>query len=103
MTTEQMQALAQRIYRFLAIYAAIRGDYDPECHDDDEKYASPDASMLRHAADLLMIGQVPGRCWSEWGSGGYRPYASTEGRLEHELLIAELNKAMGVKDGHVKG
>lgn len=90
-----MQALAQRIYRFLEAYAAIRGDYDPEYDDEEDKYASPDASMLKGAADLLMAGQMPKRCWSEWGSGGYRPYASAEGRLEHDALVAELSKLMG--------
>jgi hypothetical protein len=65
-----------------------------ECQfeDDAEKYASPDASALRSCADMLAEGVQPVACWSEWGSGGYQPYNSTEGRREHDELVAKLQE-----------
>lgn len=84
--------LAKRIYKFLDRYAVIKADYDPDFEDDAEKYASPDASALRSCADMLAEGLQPVSCWSEWGSGGYQPYNSTEGRREHDELVAKLQE-----------
>lgn len=86
--------LAKRIYKFLDKYAAIKADYDPDFEEDTDKYASPDATMLRICADRLAAGLSLKtlRCWSEWGSGGYRPYASKEGRAEHDDLVLQIQK-----------
>jgi hypothetical protein len=32
------------------------------------------------------------RCWSEWGSGGYKPYNSKEGRKEHDSIMEAIEK-----------
>ena len=92
-----MKKLAERIYLFLEEYAATRPDWDEEFDDDDEKYTSPDASMLRYCADMLKDERIPDRCFSEWGSGGYKPYTSKKGREEHDFLIKEIYKI--IKNG----
>jgi len=89
-----MKKLAERIYIFLDKYAGIRPDYDPKLDDEYDKYTSPDAAMLKHCADLLSEGKCPpSRCWSEWGSGGYHPYTSKEGKKEHDELMVEIKKS----------
>lgn len=84
--------LAKRIYKFLDKYAVIKADYDPDFEEDAEKYASPDAATLRYCADMLVEGLQPVPCWSEWGSGGYKPYNSIEGKKEHDELVAKLRE-----------
>lgn len=84
--------LALRIYDFLDKYAVIRPDFDPKFDDEGEKYTSPDAHMLKCCADMLTEGLCPTRCWSDWGSGGYRPYTSSEGRKEHDELVKAVSK-----------
>ena len=83
--------LAIRIYKFLDKYAGIRPDWDPEIDDTNDKYTSPDASMMKATADMLSEAMTPSRCFSEWGSGGYKPYSSKEGRAEHDQLMKEIN------------
>ena len=61
--------------------------FDPE-FDDNEKYTSPDASILRYCADVLNEGKVPNMSDSSWESGGYAPYTSKEGRFEHDCIIS---------------
>lgn len=80
--------LSERIYKFLEKYACVRPEYDSE----DEKYNSPDASMMKYCADCLKKGHVPTRIFSDWGQGGYKPYSSKEGRKEHDSLVHEINK-----------
>jgi len=50
--------------------------------DECVKFTSPDASMMKYCADMISKGLKPERCWSEWSSGGYKPYSSKEGREE---------------------
>lgn len=79
--------LPQRIHIFLEKYAALNPNKQDE---DDNKYTSPDAHQLEACADLLKVGKVPSQCWSEWSSGGYKPYSSKEGRDEHDSLVKEV-------------
>jgi hypothetical protein len=85
------QKLAKRIYNFLDKYAGISPDWKPE-NGEDDKYTSPDAYELKYCAELLEKNIKPTRCWSEWGSGGYRPYSSKEGREEHNSIVDEISK-----------
>lgn len=85
-----MKKLAERIYRFIKQYAGIRPDWDGESEDD--KFTSPDASQMKYCADMLSKELKPEQCWSEWGSGGYKPYSSKEGRQEHDELVKEIYK-----------
>ncbi len=80
-----MKELAIRIRKFLDTYAVKPTHLDGQ-------FNGPDPSMLEHAADCLEQGIEPDRVWSEWGSGCYKPYSSTEGRKEHDEIIKELSK-----------
>jgi hypothetical protein len=84
--------LSDRIYKFIDKYAGIKPDFDPEYDDEDDKFTSPDASQMKYCADMLSKGLKPTQCWSEWGSGGYKPYISKEGREEHDFLVKEIYK-----------
>lgn len=92
-----LKQLSDRIYRFLYKYADIRPDFDAEFDEDAEKYSSPDASYLRYCADLLSKGTIPDNCHSEWGSGGYKPYTSAEGKQEHDYLVGEIRNLITKK------
>lgn len=95
---EYMKDLASRIRKFIDEYAGISPNWDPEDPEDDSKYTSPDASMLVMAADVLEKGEIPLRCWSEWGNGGYNPYSSKEGKAEHDIIMKELNALINKKN-----
>lgn len=92
-----MKELSKRIYKFLDKFAGIRPDYDPEYDDEEDKFTSPDASMLKYCADLLSKELKPTRCFSEWSSGGYNPFSSKEGREEHDYLVSEVYKIIKEK------
>lgn len=92
-----MKELAERIYKFLDKYACIRPLWDPKNDDIDDKFTSPDASQMKYCADLLSKGLKPFRCFSEWGGGGYKPYSSIEGRVEHDYLVKEVYKIINNK------
>lgn len=93
----EMKALAERIYKFLDEYAGIRPDWDSDYDDDDDKFTSPDASMMKYSADMLNKGERPESCWSSWDSGGYVPYTSEDGRKEHDSLKKEIYKYISMK------
>ncbi len=82
--------LSNRIYDFVNKYACISPNYD-EADDESDKYTSPDAYEMLACANLLKNGIKPHKCWSEWGSGGYKPYTSKEGKAEHDKLLSEIN------------
>jgi hypothetical protein len=92
-----MNELSKRIYDFLDKYAGLNPNYNDDYDDIDEKYTSPDASMLKACADMLNKGLIPKRCWSEWSSGGYKPYTSKLGNEEHDSLIKEINEIINKK------
>jgi len=79
--------LSNRIINFLDEYAVLNPNWDSEYDDEYDKFASPDAAQMKYCVELLSKGEKPSRCWSEWGSGGYKPYISKEGRAEHDLLV----------------
>ena len=54
----------------------------------------PDASMLRACADVLAQGKKPSHFFSQWSSGGYKPYSSKEGREEHDEIVSKLYEMM---------
>lgn len=86
------QELAKRIYDFLDKYAVVVPDYQ---EGDDVKYSSPDAYQLLACAYYLRVGKkLPQFPFSDWGSGGYKPYSSEEGRKEHDFLLQEIKKHM---------
>jgi hypothetical protein len=79
--------LANKIEKFLDKYAS---------KDKDGDWTSPDACVLavaavclKHEGSMFKIKCVP---WSEWGSGGYKPYTSKIGKKEHEFLLKEISK-----------
>lgn len=61
-----MKELATRIYTFLEKYANINPNFDADFDDDNEKYTSPDVSILRYCADVLNDGKIPNMCDSSW-------------------------------------
>lgn len=85
-----MKNLIDRIYKFIEKYADISPNWDGE--SEDGKFTSPDAYEMIRCADELKSGIKPLRCWSEWSSGGYKPYSSKEGREEHDYLLKEIYK-----------
>jgi hypothetical protein len=88
----KMSELSKDILAFVDKYAGISPNWDPEFDDEDEKYTSPDASEMIKCAHMLKSGTIPDYCHSEWGSGGYKPYTSTEGRQEHDSLIQRIKE-----------
>ena len=83
---------ASKIKQFLSVYANIRPDYDPEYDDENERFTSPDASILFAAQQILeKEPQLPNNFAvdSSWESGGYSPYTDAEGRAIHNQLVAE--------------
>ena len=90
-------ALSKKIYNFLDKYAGVKPDFDPIYDEDYEKYTSPDASQMKDCADVLSVGLKPEKCWSEWSSGGYKPYSSKEGQTEHDYLLKQIYKIINSK------
>lgn len=88
----QYTELANRIDLFIDKYAGISPNYDPEYDDLDEKYTSPDAYEMLRCSITLKDNKIPHYCHSQWSSGGYKPYTSIEGRLEHDDIMKELSK-----------
>jgi len=99
MELSEMETLAKRIYDFVNKYAGISPNWieTEDKEDVDGKYTSPDAYQMLYCADMLNHGQKPIRCFSEWGSGGYKPYSSREGREEHDYLVKEVYKIINGK------
>lgn len=91
-----MKELAKRIYLFLDKYAAIKPDWK-DGDDIDEKYTSPDAYQMLYCADMLSKELKPLQCFSDWSSGGYKPYTSKEGQNEHDYLFHEIYKIINSK------
>lgn len=88
--------LAERIFCFIKKYAGICPDWTEE-DGEDGKYTSPDAYEMISCAELISQGKIPYKCFSEWGSGGYKPYTSKEGKIEHDYLLSEIYKIIKSK------
>jgi len=87
-----MKPLVDRIYRFVDKYARIRHGWDPLYDDEDDKFTSTDAWLMKMCAYMISKGLTPERCLSEWNRRGYKPYSSIEGRKEHDYLVKEICK-----------
>ena len=88
-TINNNKILSERIYKFIAQYAAISPNWDGT---NDTKFTCPDVYQMLDCADTLRKGDNPQRCFSEWGSGGYKLYSSKEGKEEHDELVTEIYK-----------
>lgn len=78
------------ISEFISKHATLRADFDASSDDEEDIFASPDASNLSFAAkSLLENGGLPEhyRCTSSWESGGYKPYDSISAREEHDAIV----------------
>lgn len=90
-----MKELALRIDKFIEKYAVKNPNYEDE---NDNLYTSPDAAQLAYSSELLHKRIIPQRCFSEWGSGGYKPYTDKEGCKEHNYLVTEVYKLINSKE-----
>jgi hypothetical protein len=85
------EALANEILQFLDKYARISPNFDAQYDTEDEKYTSPDASMLKYAANMLLMGKKPtDYIHSEWGSGGYGAYTDKIGKKIHDDILIKI-------------
>lgn len=83
---------ACRIKEFLSVYANIRPDFDPEFDDEEERFTSPDASILFAAQKILEGDSALPKSFSvdsSWESGGYSPYNDAAGRAMHNQIVSE--------------
>lgn len=85
-----MLELAIEIKNFLSKHANISPNFDPAWDTEDEKYTSPDASMLQYAVAMLMIGQKPMHINSDWESCGYSPYHDKDAKKWHNEILQKL-------------
>ena len=77
--------LSNKIKAFLTVYGKRAAMYD-QC--DEPEWNSPDAAELEMDAKLIELGlPVPRYPWSDWGSGGYSPYTSITGRVDHDNIV----------------
>jgi len=96
--------LAKRIRDFLETYAAKVPNYvkQPSSEfnsDNDDLFTSPDAYQLLMTAECLERGQLQmTRCWSEWGSGGYKPYTSETGKKNMIFYFKKLNNFHNIQN-----
>lgn len=81
------KSLIRRIHEFLDEYAGKNPNYIDE---SDNLYTSPDADELLCCAKCLENNLIPDRCHSDWGSGGYHPYVSKEGKKDHDYLVDDI-------------
>ena len=79
----------KRVIDFVNKYAVKNPNYED---DSDNVYTSPDASMMLYSGELLMNNIIPQVPFSEWSSGGYRPYTSVEGFDEHLYIIKKIKE-----------
>jgi hypothetical protein len=84
-----MKELAERIYKFIEMYAQVSPSYD----GTNKKYSNVDVLSMLACADMLMQGKKPKECFSSWYcSGAYQPRYSKEGKTEHNEIIQEIYK-----------
>lgn len=84
-----MQELADRIYKFIEMYAQV----SPAYNGMNQKYTNVDVLSMITCADSLKEGKKPKECFSSWRcSGAYKPRYSIEGKEEHNYLIREIYK-----------
>jgi len=82
-------SLASEIDQFLQQHAKMDAS-------EPEEYSSPDAGLLKAAADSLRnSGTISSIPFSDWGSGGYKPYLDKKARAWHDSLLAKLKLFIG--------
>jgi hypothetical protein len=89
------EELSVKIKNFLDEYAGVIPDFDPEYDDECDKFTSPDAGILFAASEMLAKDlkiQPSFIVFSEWGSGGFKPYNSKAGRLLHDEIVEDCEK-----------
>ncbi len=96
-----MSKLAQKIAGFLAKYAVVRPDYEPDSEDESERFTSPDASILFAAQKILEKYPALPKGFSansSWESGGYAPYLDQQGKALHDEIVQECNTMRKIKN-----
>lgn len=89
---EQALQLAIEIHAFIAKYAKIKADYDPDYEDEEDRFNGPDSSGMEVAAKSLEKGLVPSHPASSWASGCYKMNLDQgEGFKIHEDLSERIN------------
>lgn len=97
-TTPHLKALAERVYAFIEEYACISPNWSEDDESGEDKYTSPDAYELIAAANEMDRARLPSKYpFSDWGSGGYAPYISKEGRAEHDAILKEIKELINKK------
>gem|GEM_PF-2111714 len=87
------QQLAARIKVFIDKYAGVSPNYDSTEDPTDKygtKYTSPDAYALLAVVQAIEADVSIRYPNSEWGSGGYKPYTSKEGMIEHGEIMGQV-------------
>jgi hypothetical protein len=78
---EDIQFLGQEIIDFLATHGKRNAN-------DPQEWSSPDACSMEDAAVLLINRMLPDNVpFSEWGSGGYKPYNDKRAKQWHDRLL----------------
>ena len=88
----EMMLLSLEINDFIAKYAKIKADYDPEYEDEEDRFNGPDSSMMEFAAKQLAKGEIPIRVHSDWASGCYKMFVDDNGLKTHEDLVSRIYK-----------
>lgn len=88
----EMFKLSKEIKAFIAKYAKIKADYDPEYEDEEDRFNGPDSAMMELAAKQLEKGEIPIRVHSDWGSGCYNMFLDQDGFKVHEDLVSRIYK-----------
>lgn len=84
--------LATRIDNFLATYAKLSANYDPEYDEADERWNGPDSAMLDIASKAIKAGQTPPPVHSDIGSGCYKDYQNPSVQQEHQEIVTAVNE-----------
>lgn len=84
------KSLANDIEEFIKKYAAKNPNFDPKWDEEEEMFTGPDPIQLLMAAKQIRQGIKPDRIWSEWGSGCFKPYNSSEGKKLHDELLSRI-------------
>lgn len=96
MKSEMLQ-LSKEIQAFIAKYAKIKADFDPEFDDEEDRFNGPDSTEMDIAAKQLANGQIPRRVRSDWYQGCYDTRVDSEGFKTHEDLVARIYKIIDGK------
>jgi len=83
----KMTDLGHEIMKFLNKFGGIAAEYDPKYDSEEEKWNSPDASLMYYTAQLLIQGKKPKEMpWSSYNNGGYK----SGGKEIHDKLLKKI-------------